>query len=480
MAKHRAAFTLIELLVVVAIIALLAALLLSGIGPLRQKMKALATTRTMQQVLSTMEQYGTGGIDLPSAIHTAATGTELRLAPLRKVFDTLIGTYSLDITKAKRQSDFPPNVGNRWEFHWWNKPPGPRSWPFPDTRLDYVLTFPSREISRLSPYRTFEVYGDNLDTHSHPTTDGDGINKDWLGDAIKKRRANESPLGETLDRTLEVVPDGKRPPSWYRERWPNIFETTRGAGDDLKYEQIVWPPSDWDQDEPGEVPPIWPWPWGKSMLTRQFGRAIDQRDRHDLGQLSPLATIQLLQLAGIVEADDAGAAAYRGNRGPKQPWNDAWGNPLVLVWAECMAPRYEFVADARGNPYPGARTAGAEFLELERIAHPLAGPVLKVSEHMHGGRDYLYQRAKDTYGFARAAYVAVGALGPQVRGGPLTTPWAAEEDRKKLRDFWVQIREVTAASDWTEKSFDQPPWSGTRDRRSGGERCFVSTPQILR
>ncbi len=295
---------------------------------------------------------------------------------------------------------------------------------------------------------------------------------------------------------------------------------------------FAWQPSDWDREEPGDTPPLWSMPWGRYLLTRG-GESIERYQRimfpdgvgdvpdmsgadlstyaadpdsltddfpeirrRTLADLSPVYTIRLLELAEILPQENTtdetgGKFDFRRDRSDKRPFNDAWGNPLVVGVAGCLAPRYgPYPADrehtdgilytkTRKNPFdPGSPATSLEFHEVEG-----AGDMLPKA----GERDYLKHRFKEVYGSDRFAYLSVGALGPQ-RGvygsdNPIETTlsdhglgafdsieplkWQASEvdaatqemiDRQVMRACWLQVTELCEAHRWDDASFQDPPW----------------------
>ena len=73
----------------------------------------------------------------------------------------------------------------------------------------------------------------------------------------------------------------------------------------------------------------------------------------------------------------ADVQTYQTNRNPKQGWNDAWGNPLIISYALYQPPQYN------GN-------------DSRRFA------------------DYYLTVAKQQYQYNRSVFVSVGAPGPDI------------------------------------------------------------------
>jgi hypothetical protein len=168
----------------------------------------------------------------------------------------------------------------------------------------------------------------------------------------------------------------------------------------------------------------------------------------DLGWLSPLRTIELLEVAGVLDAT-TGEHDYRTDRSPRRHWNDAWGNPLVLSFALFQPERFQRVCDGENR------------------------------------RDLLLKKASDAYGYNRSAYLAAGAIGPD-RGAlrptldALAASGSVAEDQAALAAMWKQIGLTCGAAAWTEAGFAAPPWKGVKLGKKNGMRCFLSTPSEVR
>ena len=288
-----------------------------------------------------------------------------------------------------------------------------------------------------------------------------------------------SPLPESLNGTIEVVPNDKVDVRWYRDHWPNLIETQSPNGEIIQH---AWQDSDWDQRVPGVVPPIWEMPFGKSIITRKDGesraqtlrRSATDAGRH-IGEFSPMATIQLLQSSCILPSPEV----FRSDRSASRSWNDAWGNPLVVSAAMFIAPRYEGHDDYDMNWY------GIKDAYDKRYPHLF-------SDYLKGGRDWLWKKCADSFGSPRQAYICVGAMGPRrvVAGAlndiaatmpnwagdrPMTT-WTSIDDAVVLRAIWLQVRDLCQADRYTADHADKPPWKGVRRVRNGGNISFLCSP----
>jgi prepilin-type N-terminal cleavage/methylation domain-containing protein len=435
----RRAFTLIELLIVIAIIAILASMVMAAAAMARDAARALDTKRRMQVVLDGLAQYDGGADGACAALQTRLDlGGVAKFATI-KVIDQIARAGGAGRVDPKLLAK-PDSSGAFWS-----------------TGGD--------ESYQQQPY--------------------------W-------------------DRVFDVQPadSGTVAASWYGTQWP--------------YE---WPDSDWDQPAPGTTPPILRFPWGRPGLRldgtpcdptapptavaarvweyteigawqnsittagtaqqvaipnrwvtggsagpdgpvaftiagstqtlpvdvtvtgrRSSGGATitttaNQPLPYDLGYLSPLRTVALLQAAGVLGLDDA--PLYRTDRRTRQPWNDAWGRPLVVAYALFQPERFHRVWDVENR------------------------------------RDLLLHGAQKAYKYSRSLYLAVGAVGPTVRENAALADLAASDgpaDAAALRRLWLQVRDTAKANEWTEASFDAPPWKDVRDRKQAGERCFLTAP----
>lgn len=207
----------------------------------------------------------------------------------------------------------------------------------------------------------------------------------------------------------------------------------------------------------------------------------------DLGSCSPLQTIPLLQAAGVLPAGSAGEDLYRSDRSRERPWNDSWGNPLVVAYALFQPPRF-------CNSYYGPTAQGYLPLGL--------GDGLGVAQNF---RDGLLKKSMEYYQHNRCLYLTVGSLGPtglsrelvNCKDASLTTSltsgcfdqpggktqgvrWTDPNlDARILRIMWQQVALVCRAADYTEQvaasqfnqqaaassnasRLDQKGWQGVR------------------
>jgi prepilin-type N-terminal cleavage/methylation domain-containing protein len=411
-APAQRAFTLIELLVVIGIIALLATLMVAGAGMLSMRARALDTHQRMQSVINSLQQLGQAEGNAAYVIQRDGLGDEFHWDTLR----TILTSFNL----ATGMANIPPNIKLRAA--------GPASIQVTDFRLEIQVLWLWRDST-----------GDFINNAS-----GQGWNippNDFYTD--QNTDGYSSPIGESLDTTMEVRLTAPGVPAVYATKWPNMTETY-AAG---IYTQTSWPAANWEAPGLATIPPRWSSPWGKPIISRKTKMLTTQLAAHSLRDLTPLNTITLLQAAGILPAGVEGIASYHNDRGTSRPWNDRWGNPLIVVNAVFLPPRFDF--DVVGG-------------ENESMT-------------LGGGRDFLLKKSKEVYLYNRAVYIAVGAIGP-VLETPLPSPWTTADDVSTLRALWEQIRTRCVAATWTETSFANPPWSGVKEGKSGTQRCFLTSP----
>ncbi len=266
-------------------------------------------------------------------------------------------------------------------------------------------------------------------------------------------------------------------------------------------------------------------PWGKSSAgATPLGTVVaPQPEHHVLRNICPYQTMNLLKFANVLTDDPytdgtnvgkyvsgdqfvdiSGSGTYQyasdlytTDRHSREPWNDKWGNPLVVAYA-----LYQ--------PAPAA------------IANGIGGPQ---------GPNPLATQAKDTYQYARSIYISVAAAGPYVRNisaaklasptlsdwidtppgtppGATITPWQASppwdntnfgsssQSGGNLYLIWKQANQICQQPQgndpaiqpelrtWNETSFDDPPWLGIkwghRTVNGHNENCFLTAPQELK
>jgi prepilin-type N-terminal cleavage/methylation domain-containing protein len=190
-------------------------------------------------------------------------------------------------------------------------------------------------------------------------------------------------------------------------------------------------------------------PWGKSNPTGfasrdpdKTGVAPNERSNVTLDKLHQKRTLQLLALAGIIDATNP-LSDYQ-NPSTKKQWNDGWGHPLVVSYG-IFQPSDSL---ALGN-------AGAEDTAGKQV-----------------------QKALDLFQYNRSIYITIGAAGPTLKT-PIDLSTSAGANTA-IDNIWTQVCESCEASTWTESSFDHPPWQGVKKgkkRVNGKEiRSLLSAP----
>jgi|GEM_PF-4079206 len=390
--------TLIELLIVITVMLVLVGMLLVVANEVRMRARITVTTNRMEQVLTGIQQVRSEGGSAALGLIQGPLGMRLTFGSMREVLGELKNTTRWPGNLFSQSGQQPPNLRYR------------------DHAGDY------RDEARVTWFP-----GDRYPSY----------------------------IGEDLDATLELMPWPELSPTrpdkaWYRTRWP-----------------VAWPASDWDQATPGVVPVVWGSPWGRAAwqmtsatvagnpVTYANGDLATTSDPHTLAELSPLATLALLATGGVL-TDGFTAAHYRSDRDPNRPWNDAWGNPLVLASAAYVPNRHD------------VKNAEAD-MNYRSVSRP---------------RDFLLSKSLQQHGFRAAVYLSIGSVGPAVNatdipGVPSLTAamsWSAADDALALRGLWNHIRTTCRASEWTQDSFAKPAWEGLRRIKQSNGFCLLMAP----
>jgi general secretion pathway protein G len=234
-------------------------------------------------------------------------------------------------------------------------------------------------------------------------------------------------------------------------------------------------------------------PWGKKFpdpTASGSGPTLMGPERFRLRDLSPFNTRKLLLLAGMLptkQNDPAWAQAqYQTNRGIDEPWNDAWGHPLVVASA-LYQPTWRTV-----NPLPtipgwqdGAwPTPASATMAMDPSTPPIGfalyGPAVETpsAPNDRSARKAILDHMK-LYQYNRSVYVAVAAIGPQAwiddtalkSSNPTdwanspTAPTTGALDALWSQANWVcqQATEHEFDHDWSELSIDNPAWKEIKD-----------------
>jgi prepilin-type N-terminal cleavage/methylation domain-containing protein len=467
----RRAFTLVELLVVIAIISIVAGLMLAGYAAVMDQARRIITSRRMSDILTSAQQTGdqaNGGAAYN--LQRKGLGDDFRFVSITDIGDGI----RRELIAASKSSEWPrPNMKD-----------GDKRWCPPNL----IIRTPKdlKDEAFLTSWKSVALFhiggSDNISATDRPLT------------------------GETLS-TFEVAADlgawykettafPEKP--WYRARWPHV---TGSANDDPAVWKGLWPRMDatvdnnwpvvpsvrgWDLADPGPIvatrtdpTPLawvrWSSPWGKPAFHPIKATVTDKSDAHVLGDLSPLHTLGILQTLGIVPEGTAGSATWRRDRGRGKVWNDAWGNPLVVASAVFMPLRQDVIHSPLAvNPF-----ASIAAMWANESLNANGNSPIKPAENLPflTTRDALIKAYADSYGYARAVYLTVGAVGAYREwhasdAGKDSLPaalksawngkgqlpaWTDADDLKVVRGLWLQTIRTTQADAWTETSFATYP-----------------------
>lgn len=300
-------------------------------------------------------------------------------------------------------------------------------------------------------------------------------------------------IGEAFDNTLEILPSELKPRQWYYDNWPELRQALNGT----IIQQDAWLHTNWDQQLPGTIPPIWPVPFGEKIIDRRDGLLKEQYLQRfdgsvrDLTEFSPLYSMQLLKASGIINAEDD----YRQIRDKGMKWNDAWGNPLIVGSAAFIAPRYDIEQDSHYR----VGGSGVTSLFWKTKTRDLDESPPQYADDLRGGRDFLWRAAQEQYQASRIGYIATGAIGNRIDifespSNPTETvtdagttgeagfKWEASEDVLAMRKAWVQIIKVTEANRWDDDAWINRPWRGVevKENWNGTVRSFLSAPSAVK
>lgn len=190
-------------------------------------------------------------------------------------------------------------------------------------------------------------------------------------------------------------------------------------------------------------------PWGKVALDAaipvdydpavhgpesQFYQKLELRST-----MNPVLSFFFLWQADVLPKDPKEAfRAYTTDRSGEAPWNDAWGNPIVVAYC---------YFEPRGD----AQTS----------------------------QDALWEEARRRYGTMRILYLTLASAGPSLR----STAHADVAPYGVVRDVWNHALWVMSRDGqdviWDQDSFDDPPWNNIRRERYQGEEALLAAPYQL-
>jgi type II secretory pathway pseudopilin PulG len=445
------AFTLLELLIAIGIILLLSGMIIGSVISVRERARETATASRMQLILNALTSYdsidGSSALSLQSHV---PLGGVVSFATIRAIDNTITGGSGVQP---------PPFLYHYYSGGWTSTTLSTGNY------LSGINTTESSRFFRRLADDVFDVMPSSVAvaTSSNqyitwwpsqwPETDwmnaSPGINPPILRFPWGQQgmRIDGSLCDAAIVSGLMVGPTA-----------PSLLEETHSAGYRLAQSEPL--ANSWATfGAPiASGTQIWSWKPSNPLQTdwvnltsaiRSDGSTVtgtalgsNMPLPFDLGYLSPLQTILLLQATGTLSAA-TGANDYRTNRSPSAPWNDAWGNPLIVVYAIFQPERYIRTFDGEDR------------------------------------RDLFLRSAKQNYQYNRAIYFAIGAAGKTLYSNVNLT-WSVGNDAVNLQAYWLQIRDVCNAVSWTEASFDSPPWTGIKVGKKNGARSLLSAPAIVK
>jgi prepilin-type N-terminal cleavage/methylation domain-containing protein len=504
------AFTLVELLIAMAIVAVLAALIIPTINLVRGKARVTVTGQRAQAIITALQAYGTeqspatalmaalplGGVPRFASLDTiyaviekgGGTGAGRRWPPYvlkgagntgaaGPVTETMYNNpSSVDYNRYRdtrtlfgQIQDAQPAASGAVATTWYEAT-WPSSWPLSNWNDDAVVTGSTayRAPVLRYPWGRPGLRSDALlvDTTQGAVSLGEVQSGD-LGTGITPvgffNKTQVTELGNTV--TFE---------SWNTNFYTSYSNTNVWAAytDQAVVDLYMYSGSRPNRVQANSLVPaynrdrigFYPCTMLSSTalaltayMTRSDGTAVTLEGSKpipfDLGQMSPLRTLELLQAAGLV----TDAVAWRSDRRTSAPWNDAWGSPLVVSYAIFQPERYRNSSDPADQ----------------------------------NQRGLLLDRCQERYGYNRSLYIAVGAVGATVRSADAgltlpnpwpdrNVPWDAAKDAEVMRWLWRQARECGDAEEWTETWQEKRPWEGVRARTTGGHMGILYAPTELR
>jgi prepilin-type N-terminal cleavage/methylation domain-containing protein len=237
------------------------------------------------------------------------------------------------------------------------------------------------------------------------------------------------------------------------------------------------------------------YPWGKKFpdptpsATPGKLAALMGPERFLLRHMSPFNTRKLLKIANILPTKQSDLEwaenQYMTNRKQSEPWNDAWGHPLVVA-ATLYQPTHLTASPAPSVagwldgawPTPPDNTTAVN-PNTAPILFSSYGPAMETPSTVtdRSTRKALIDHLK-LYQYNRSVYIAVAAVGPVARvpdadlksatathwGNDPTNPTIGHLDVLWAQANWVcqQAKERPFDKDWSELSFDNPMWQGNK------------------
>lgn len=235
---------------------------------------------------------------------------------------------------------------------------------------------------------------------------------------------------------------------------------------------LGYPATDFVADPEGNNPPI------------RFPRLSETPlppDPIGISSMTPRFSAELMLLAGVSGADDQTVSAidrarelYFSDRNPNKPWNDRWGNPLVIGFAWY---------------HPRMNASINNAIERRGAVH---SSITNAMEPMFRREDLFLIRAQESYGFYRSIYASVGSvtdvLPTSIYPADLksaSSDWTGAAGL--LATLWIEIETACNHENGSElwapaPSRDlvtQPPWRGVRSiSLNRKERMLVAPVEI--
>lgn len=421
----RSAFTMVELLVVIAIILVLVAILIPVIGIIREQAKMAVTEQRIMRIDQAFTQLALGKSDVPQLLQE-----QCGLPGVIKMFPKNFTQLNLESANHPTRRNFFYLAGN----------------------------YPAAELAKLQPIGAWLTAADFAKPHifGFPWSEPDRIG--MSGDAVSaiiitnpgaNYTQNDGEVlvtitgsGSGATAVADMNPPG--PP-----RYVGIITVTNGGrGYRNPVTVSITPPNAHD-------PMATTTPATAVAVLGPEDAPLDEQGLQVVGlhQLDPSLSAELIAASGIIEnvADPAEARTlYRTSRATSQPFNDAWGNPLVASWG---------LFQPAGDRY------------------------------LIGGTAYydsrMFQDARKVYGYQRAVYLTIGAIGPKLPD-PLTAEVLATTTDQPtwtgtiLPTLWTSIASTCQAQEWVGASFQRPPWTGPRRKRANGLWSTLASPRELK
>jgi len=438
--RSQRGFTLPELLIVIAIIAVLTSMLIGSVVMIKTRLKNLETSNRMQSILSALADYQRDSGQMAMALQAYANlGGPLAFSNLDVIHNHNIAVSgSADPTFIAVTGGY----GLMWGTDYWSSHQNQDYW----DRIEDVVPTPGQVVPSGWYEQVWPFQWPGSDWQSGGTTNPVILPYPWGEPGLCLNGAICDPAQPATTATNQIIefhdPNNAMSNNYNDSSTYNVIPVVNSMtvnGNPFVGSYFSWNSTDGSQSAPA----------GTTVTgTRSDGSIVSTTSNmavpFDLGYLSPMQTVSLLQVIGVLAPGAQGLSDYQSNRSTKAPWNDSWGNPLVVVYAMFIPERYHRTYDVENQ------------------------------------RDLLLRYALQAYTYNRAVYLAVAAAGPVVNPSisvsTLATNATAQGTATFLQQYWQSIAKVTAAQTWTEASFANPPWQGVKIATSNGQTCFLSSP----